>query len=142
MEKDPNRTVRDWTEEDERKYREMLATPVKRLTEEEMLKLAAVSPHPPLGASLGKDEEGKKLIEKLKNPPQFEQFDSEEFTKVIGETAQKTAQVSHDLEMKRIKAKLIADLCVEMTKNAGSSPIVRNIANNAREIADKALENI
>lgn len=47
---DPNETVRDWTQEDERKYREMLATPVKRLTEEEMFKLAAVSPNPPLGA--------------------------------------------------------------------------------------------
>lgn len=46
-----NQTVRDWTEEDERKYREMLATPVKKPTEEEWFKLTSASPNPPLGAS-------------------------------------------------------------------------------------------
>lgn len=47
---DPNKNVRDWTEKDERKYREMLATPAKRPTEQEQFELGAVSPYPPLGA--------------------------------------------------------------------------------------------
>lgn len=137
--KKTDRTVRDWTEEDERKYREMLATPLKKPTEEELFKLTSASPNPPLGASLGKDEEDKELIEKLKNPPQFEPFNSDLFTEKIAETANKTAQVSHDLEMKRIKAKLIADLCVkfvELPMTYGEIPI------RAREIAENALKEI
>lgn len=51
MEKETKNSVREWTDEDERKYRKMLATPLKKLTEQEQLELAAVSPHPPLGAS-------------------------------------------------------------------------------------------
>ena len=83
-------------------------------------------------------EEDKELLERLNNPPQFEPFDSEEFMK-IGEQAQKTAQLSHELEMKRIKAKLIADLCLELVK----TPIrYEDVVHRAREIADKALENL
>lgn len=138
MKNDAKNNVRDWTEEDEKKYREMLATPVKRLTEEEMLKLAAVSPHPPLGARTA--ERKPKENGKQQETPLFGNNDN--FAQAITEAGIKAAKATHEFNMKEIKAKLIADLCVEMTKNAGSSPIVRNIANNAREIADKALENI
>ena len=71
--------------------------------------------------------------------PQFEPFNSDLFTEKIAETANKTAQVSHDLEMKRIKAKLIADLCKELVK----TPIrYEDVPQRAREIADKAFENL
>lgn len=141
MKNDAKNNVRDWTEEDEKKYREMLATPVKRLTEEEMLKLAAVSPHPPLGARIEREssQNTNNMEQKQQNQPQFTPFDSDLFTEKIAETANKTAQVSHDLEMKRIKAKLIADLCVKLSEypmNYSEIPI------QAREIADKALQNL
>ena len=66
----------------------------------------------------------------------------EDLAKTLSEAGIKAAKATHEFNMKEIKAKLIADLCVEMTKNAGSSPIVRNISNNAREIAENALKNI
>ena len=84
-------------------------------------------------------EEDKELLERLNNPPQFEPFDSDMFTEKIAETANKTAKVSHELEMKRIKAKLIADLCTELVKMPIRHEDVPKIA---REIADKALENL
>lgn len=84
-------------------------------------------------------EEDKEMLDKLKNQPQFDPFDSEGFTKIIGEQAQKTAQVSHEFNMREIKAKLIADLCKELVK----TPIGReDVPQIAREIADKALENM
>lgn len=84
-------------------------------------------------------EQDKELLDKLKNQPQFEPFNSDLFTDKIAETANKTAQVSHDLEMKRIKAKLISDLCKELVKTPISYTDVPQIA---REIADKALQNL
>lgn len=84
-------------------------------------------------------EQDKELLDKLKNQPQFEPFDSEGFTKIIGEQAQKTAQVSHEFNMREIKAKLIADLCKELVKTPMRHTVVPQIA---REIAEKALENI
>lgn len=141
MKNDAKNNVRDWTEEDEKKYREMLATPVKRLTEEGVLKLAAVSPHPPLGARIEREgsQNTNNIEQKRQNQPQFTPFDSDLFTEKIAETANKTAQVSHDLEMKRIKAKLIADLCTELVR----MPIRHeDVPQRAREIADKALENL
>lgn len=86
-------------------------------------------------------EEEKELLEKLKNPPQFTTFD-DNFAKEIAEAGIKAAKATHEFNMKEIKAKLIADLCVEMTKNAGLSPIAKNIAENAREIAENALKDI
>jgi len=88
---------------------------------------------------LEKDTQDKELLDKLKNPPQLSPFDSDLFTEKIAETANKTAQVSHDLEMKRIKAKMIADICVKLVEYPTPYGQVADIA---REIADKALENI
>ena len=135
MEKDPNRTVRDWTEEDERKNREMLDTPVKRLTEEEMLKLAAVSPHPPLGA--GTAERKLKENEKQQETPFFS--DNNNFAKEITEAGIKAAKATHEFNMREIKAKLIADLCIELVKNPMPYTEIPEVA---RLIAYKALENI
>ena len=67
---------------------------------------------------------------------------NDKFAQTIAEAGIKAAKATHEFNMKEIKARLIADLCVEMTKNAGSSPIVRNIAENAREIAENALKDI
>lgn len=125
--------------EAEKRYKESF---IGRLSEKEVFEMGAVSPYPPLGASLGKDEEDKELIEKLKNPPQFEPFNSDLFTDKIAETANKTAQVSHDLEMKRIKAKMIADVTVELIKYNGDKIFPQRIAEIAREIAENALKEI
>ena len=89
-------------------------------------------------------KENREIIENLKQATETPFFgqSSEDLTKAIAEAGIKAAKATHEFNMKEIKARLIADLCVEMTKNAGSSPIVRNIANNAREIADKAFGNL
>ncbi len=152
----PNRNVRDWTEEDERKYREMLATPVKKPTEEEMLKLAAVSPHPPLGAGnvlkkINKNEKtltkNEKMIkETTTNPDSYRQeqetpffIDNDKFAQTIAEAGIKAAKSTHEFNMKEIKAKLIADLCKELVK----MPILyQDVPKRAREIAENALKEI
>lgn len=88
-------------------------------------------------------KENREIMENLKQATETPMFgNNDNFAQAITEAGIKAAKATHEFNMKEIKAKLIADLCVEMTKNAGSSPIVRNIANNAREIADKALENL
>lgn len=152
---DPNRNVRDWTEEDERKYREMLATPA-RLTEEEMLKLAAVSPYPPLGAGnvsrkMDENEEtltkNKKMIKETTTTPDSYRQEQEtplfgnedKFAQAITEAGIKAAKATHEFNMREIKARLIADLCKELVK----TPIYHtDVPKRAREIADKALENL
>lgn len=89
-------------------------------------------------------KENREIMENLKQATETPFFgqSNDNFAQAITEAGIKAAKATHEFNMKEIKARLIADLCVEMTKNAGSSPIVRNIANNAREIADKALENL
>lgn len=153
MKNDAKNNVRDWTEEDERKYREMLATPVKRLTEEEMLKLAAVSPHPPLGASkkvknqdldLNKlaemQKENREIVENLKKATETPLFgDNDNFAKEIAEAGIKAAKATHEFNMREIKAKLIADLCTELVKMHFRP---EEVPQRAREIADKALQNL
>jgi len=129
---DPNRTVRDWTEEDEKKYREMLRTPVKKITEEELLKLAAVSPYPPLGACREKPQ-----VNENDKTPMFGNNDN--FAKEITEAGIKAAKATHEFNMREIKAKLIADICTELVKTPIRHEDVPKIA---REIAENALENI
>lgn len=89
-------------------------------------------------------KENREIMENLKQATETPMFGqgNDNFAQAITEAGIKSAKATHEFNMKEIKAKLIADLCVEMTKNAGSSPIVRNIANNAREIAENALKNI
>lgn len=84
-------------------------------------------------------EQDKELLDKLKNPPQFSPFDSDMFTNTIAQAAQTTAQVNHDLEMKRIKAKLISDLTLELVKMSFMPEVVPQ---RAREIAENALKEI
>lgn len=86
-------------------------------------------------------EQDKELLDKLKNPPQFEPFNSDLFTEKIAETANKTAKATHEFNMKEIKAKLIADLCVKIVETSEYEE-PESVAQIAREIADKALENL
>ena len=74
--------------------------------------------------------------------PDANTFNSEEFTKIIAEHAQKTAQVSHDLEMKRIKAKMIADITLEIVRQKPESIVFSNPAETAKLIADEAFKDI
>lgn len=73
---------------------------------------------------------------------QSQPFNSEEFTKIIAEHAQKTAQVNHDLEMKRIKAKMIADITLEIVRQKPESIVFSNPAETAKLIADEAFKDI
>lgn len=64
---------------------------------------------------------------------------NDNFAKELTEAGIKAAKATHEFNMKEIKAKLIADLCVKLTEypmNYSEIPI------QAREIADKALENL
>lgn len=61
------------------------------------------------------------------------------FAQAITEAGIKAAKATHQFNMKEIKAKLIADLCTELVK----TPIrYEDVPQQAREIADKALENL
>lgn len=136
MKEDAKNNVRDWTEEDEKKYREMLATPAKRLTEEEMLKLAAVSPHPPLGA--GTAERKPKENEKQQETPFFS--DNNNFAKEITEAGIKAAKATHEFNMKEIKAKMLADICTALIKTHPDAVRYLWVAEAANEIVEQTLE--
>jgi hypothetical protein len=64
---------------------------------------------------------------------------NDKFAQSITEAGIKAAEATHKFNMMEIKAKLIADLCTELVKMNFMPEVVPQIA---REIADKALENI
>jgi hypothetical protein len=136
MKKETKNNVREWTYEDE------------------MFKLTPASPNPPLGASkkvksLDIDfdklsemqRENRKIMENLKQAtetPMFSQS-SEDIAKTLSDAGIKAAKATHEFNMMEIKAKLIADLCKELVK----MPVRHeDVPQRAREIADKALENL
>lgn len=64
---------------------------------------------------------------------------NDNFAQAITEAGIKAAKATHEFNMKEIKAKLIADLCVKLVEHPmpyGEIPI------RAREIANKALEDL
>lgn len=64
---------------------------------------------------------------------------SEDLAKTLTDAGIKAAKATHEFNMKEIKAKLIAALCKELVK----TPIrYEDVPQIAREIADKALENL
>lgn len=126
MKKETKNNVREWTDEDERKYRKMLATPLKKPTEEEMFKLTSASPHPPLGASnevkspdidfdklSEMQRENRKIMENLKQATETPMFGqgNDNFAQAITEAGIKAAKATHEFNMMEIKAKMLADLC-------------------------------
>lgn len=150
MNNDAKNNVRYWTEEDEIKYREMLATPVKRLTEKEMLELAAVSPHPPLGASkkvtkqdiyLNKlaemQKEKREIMESLKQATETPLFgNNDNFAQAITEAGIKAAKATHEFNMMEIKAKMLADITLELVRRS-NGPIIPEIVT---QMANKLVE--
>lgn len=65
--------------------------------------------------------------------------DNDKFAQAITEAGIKAAKATHEFNMREIKAKLIADLCTELVK----APFLpEDVSQIAREIADKALENL
>ncbi len=64
---------------------------------------------------------------------------NDNFAQAITDAGIKAAKATHEFNMKEIKAKLIADLCNELVK----TPILyKDVPQRAREIADRALENL
>ena len=80
-----------------------------------------------------------KLAEMQTTETPFFGQSSEDFAQAITEAGIKAAEATHEFNMREIKAKLIADLCKELIKMNYMNEVVPQIA---REIADKALENI
>lgn len=85
-------------------------------------------------------KENREIMENLKQATEKPLFGNEDkFAHTIAEAGIKAAKATHEFNMKEIKAKLIADLCKELVK----MPIGReDVPQIAREIADKALENL
>lgn len=77
-------------------------------------------------------------LNKIPELPMFG-HSGEDLAKTLSDAGIKAAKATHKFNMMEIKAKLIADLCVKLTEypmNYSEIPI------QAREIADKALENL
>lgn len=85
-------------------------------------------------------KEDREIIESLKQATETPLFgNNDNFAKEITEAGIKAAKATHEFNMKEIKARLIADLCKELVK----TPMrYTDVPQRAREIADKALENI
>lgn len=85
-------------------------------------------------------KENREIMENLKQATETPFFgNNDNFAKEITEAGIKAAKATHEFNMKEIKARLIADLCKELVK----TPIGReDVPQRAREIADKALENL
>lgn len=88
-------------------------------------------------------KENREIIENLKQATETPFFgqSSEDLTKAIAEAGIKAAKATHEFNMKEIKAKLIADLCVKIVETSECYE-PESVAQEAREIADKALENL
>lgn len=113
--------VKEWTEDDERKYQELLKQPNRKPTTKEQFELGAVSPYPPLGAFLEREQNTQeKDVLRDRND----------------------IMLVHDIEMKRIRAKLIADLTIELVKKSNIPVDTAEMARVARETAYEALKNI
>lgn len=85
-------------------------------------------------------KENREIMENLKQATETPLFGNEDkFAQAITEAGIKAAKATHEFNMKEIKARLIADLCKELVK----MPIRHeDVPQRAREIADKALENL
>lgn len=85
-------------------------------------------------------KENREIMENLKQATETPMFgNNDNFAQAITEAGIKAAKATHEFNMKEIKARLIADLCTELVK----MPIRHeDVPQRAREIADKALENL
>lgn len=85
-------------------------------------------------------ENDNNVLENLKQATETPFFgNNDNFAKELTEAGIKAAKATHEFNMKEIKAKLIADLCKELVK----MPVRHeDVPQRAREIADKALENL
>lgn len=152
--KERKNNVKDWTEEDERKYREMLARPIKKPTEEEMFKITSASPNPPLGASkkvksLDIDfdklsemqRENRKIMENLKQAtetPMFSQS-SEDIAKTLSDAGIKTAKANHEFNMMEIKAKMLADVTLELVRRSNGKIIPEIVTQMANQLVEQTV---
>jgi hypothetical protein len=86
-------------------------------------------------------KENREIMENLKKATETPLFGqgNDNFAQAITEAGIKAAKATHEFNMKEIKARLIADLCTELVK----MPIRHeDVPQRAREIADKALQNL
>lgn len=90
-----------------------------------------------------KQKEDREIIESLKQATETPLFwqGNDNFAQAITEAGIKAAKATHEFNMKEIKAKLIADLCVKIVETSEYYE-PESVAQEAREIADKALENL
>ena len=88
-----------------------------------------------------KQKEDREIIESLKQATETPLFwqGNDNFAQAITEAGIKAAKATHEFNMKEIKARLIADICKELVK---MHIIHEEVPQRAREIADKALENL
>lgn len=85
-------------------------------------------------------KENREIMENLKQATETPFFvDNDKFAQAITDAGIKAAKATHEFNMKEIKAKLIADLCKELVK---TPMLYTDVPQIAREIADKALENL
>lgn len=86
-------------------------------------------------------KENREIMENLKQATETPLFgqSNDNFAQAITEAGIKAAKATHEFNMKEIKAKLIADLCKELVK---TFIYYKEVPQIAREIADKALENL
>lgn len=105
-----------------------------------MVKESKTNQDPDLNKLAEMQKENREIMENLKQATETPFFsDNDKFTQAIAEAGIKAAKATHEFNMKEIKAKLIADLCVKLVEHPmpyGEIPI------RAREIANKALENL
>jgi spore maturation protein CgeB len=85
-------------------------------------------------------KENREIMENLKQAKETPMFgNNDNFAQAITEAGIKAAKATHEFNMKEIKARLIADLCKELVK----TPMrYTDVPQRAREIAEKALENL
>lgn len=107
---------------------------------EKMAKETTTNPDLDFNKLAEMQKENREIMKNIKQATEKPFFgNNDNFAQAITETGIKAAKATHEFNMKEIKAKLIADLCVKLVK----MPLINeDVPQIAREIADKALKDI
>lgn len=107
---------------------------------EKMAKETTTNPDLDFNKLAEMQKENREIMKNIKQATEKPFFgNNDNFAQAITEAGIKAAKATHEFNMKEIKAKLIADLCVKLVK----MPLINeDVPQIAREIADKALENL
>lgn len=106
MEKETKNNVREWTNEDERKFREMFA---RRKYYEAQKGICESVVGNINNQNIPKTQEDRARCFQQETP-MFSQS-SEDIAKTLSDAGIKTAEANHKFNMMEIKAKMLADLC-------------------------------